>query len=575
MQPTPAEIQQVFRLAYYLHPQREIALRITQAALCDSFPVLQQGQDKRHKQRGILSLLPRRHALRPYKLSLPRQGLLQMSVYHTSARWERDQEAQTFCLPGQRYHPTHDDLLIRYITHLVACSLERHVVYGALALGCHLYQYSPTHISQLAPDLFLEDNIRRAYSKLLGWMQQRFPTLPIDQRPPFGTRKVRTRPPSDDERCLVRDTLEQCTPWWTSCLEPGVSLLALFTPSSLSSEQTGLESGHRLHALLHPLCAGLERFIHAYNQEKPAMPLDPPYDRLEVPAFPPQTPPGPTTPVRTNPAPLSAETVVALQETFLRQQQRRHHVQARLLRVYVDGVYSGQWHPHDSAGLSLEVSEHALYLDIYAQDQEGELLVAVFALGTLLTAEDSPSVCRVQQAGGQTVTLTALSAGTTTAAGSTGWRVRVTYRVALWRRLWLAWGGGWQRGQNWLQRCYARRLVPTYATGLLLLLSLSTGWLGALYWHQQRQPRPEQWRGGAPTTATLLVEFQADTPVYEIQVLLHALSGRIVDGPTIDGRYRVEVALHTPGPAARDAVLQSFRQRGDILRFVEPLPGTP
>ena len=285
MRPTTAEIQQVYQLAHYLHPDRLVALQITQEALFDWLPVLLKGQHKRHQQRGILARIRGGKPLQPYKLSFPRQGLLQVSVYHVSERWERDQEQQTFCLQDNSYHPTPDDLLIRYVKYLVACTMERHVIYSALALGCQLYQYSPTQISQLAPDFFPEDNIRRVYGTLLDWIRARFPTLPLEQRPPYGTRKVRTRPPLAHERSLIFEALEKCTPWWTPCLQPTESLLDLFAALPEPAGQTCPDTGKRLHALIHPACAGLERFIRAYNQEMPTMPFDDPHDRLEVPAF--------------------------------------------------------------------------------------------------------------------------------------------------------------------------------------------------------------------------------------------------------------------------------------------------
>ena len=257
-------------------------------------------------------------------------------------------------------------------------------------------------------------------------------------------------------------------------------------------------------------------------------------------------PQSPASLARANPGPLlNEETLIVLQGNFARRQQRRRHFQASMLRVYVDGALQVQFHPRDGVCPPFYVSEHARYLDVYGQDQAGELLIAVFPLATPTSAEETRAVLSVTHAGGQTVTLTIVSDVAETAGSAAGWRVQVTYAVtaSLWRRLWLSWCDAWQRLQSWLHRLYAHRLVPACATGLILLLCLSTGWLGVVYWQQQSQSTPERWRSGTQATASILLEFQADSPEYEIRILLQSIGGRIVDGPSAEGRYIVEVAL--------------------------------
>jgi hypothetical protein len=73
----------------------------------------------------------------------------------------------------------------------------------------------------------------------------------------------------------------------------------------------------------------------------------------------------------------------------------------------------------------------------------------------------------------------------------------------------------------------------------------------------------------------MLLAFQADSPEYEMRVLLQSIGGRIVDGPSAEGYYVVEISLRTAGPEARETLLQSLRERSDVLRFVEPLREQP
>jgi hypothetical protein len=53
------------------------------------------------------------------------------------------------------------------------------------------------------------------------------------------------------------------------------------------------------------------------------------------------------------------------------------------------------------------------------------------------------------------------------------------------------------------------------------------------------------------------------------------MRGRIVDGPSAEGRYVVEFSLRPAEPEALQKVLHALQQRSDILRFVEPLKEQP
>jgi hypothetical protein len=190
------EVQKVYDLAYYLHPDKRIALPITMAA-CEQFPLLQQNQAKRAETQ------------RPYKLKLSREGLLQMSVYQASDPWERDQEsANPRRKPG--YRPTHDDMLGRYVKFLVWQTMDRRAAYTAVGLGCLLYTYRPGEICMLAEDLFDDSNIRRIKRWLTDRMTSRFRNAPIfsDDYHTF-----RTRPPTEHDRSVVHNALVAFTPW--------------------------------------------------------------------------------------------------------------------------------------------------------------------------------------------------------------------------------------------------------------------------------------------------------------------------------------------------------------------------
>lgn len=581
---TATEIRKAFYIAYCLHPDRQTAKRIILSALCDWLPILHKEQQKQQRQREPLARLNRRKSLQPYKLSLPKEGLLQASVYGISEAWECDQEQQTSRIADNIYQPTPDDLLVRYVKFLVARTMNHRSVYTALGLGCQLYQYRPTQISCLAPDLFLEGNIRRIHSTLLGWISQRFPTLSIEQRPPYGEKKVRTRRPLAHERDLIRNALKAFAPWWTPCLQSSESLLALFSADGDNANDDVFLEGRRIHALVDPTCAGLECFIHAYNTERKgdAMSLDAPEDRLEIPAFPPEKPPASSGQERFNPSSLSGDAIFVIQQTFARQQERRSRYQPGLLRVWVDGVTRMQFDPRDSVCPLFPVPLSATYIEVYGQDQDGELLLAVFPLSALETGEgEPPRVLEVTHEGGQTVELTVTSDVTDTAEGMASWSAQVTYRGnALFPRslrLWARWYGRWQRFEIWLRRLFERRGVPAYATGVLLLLLISNVWLSILYSHKVNQSIPDSptWRGGEVRPVRILLQFQGDSTEQDIRALLQFIGARLVDGPSADGRYVVEVPLRAADPDALEKVFRILRVRSDVLQFFEQVKGRP
>src|SRR6266480_6257486 len=83
-------------------------------------------------RRQSSGLLP--HALRT-KVSLREEHLLQLLVYAESDSWERGSEYGT-----SPYPLTDEDMVIRFIKHLVQITLKRNSFYVTLGLGRLLYE---------------------------------------------------------------------------------------------------------------------------------------------------------------------------------------------------------------------------------------------------------------------------------------------------------------------------------------------------------------------------------------------------------------------------------------------------
>ena len=84
-------------------------------------------------------------------------------------------------------------------------------------------------------------------------------------------------------------------------------------------------------------------------------------------------------------------------------------------------------------------------------------------------------------------------------------------------------------------------LMPRWAPTLLAIVLVAQ--LGVLVW-TLNQPVPSDHvtsRSISPPTARLRVTFQGQASAVAIESLLHSVRGRIVDGPTADGMYTVEI----------------------------------
>lgn len=163
---------------------------------------------------------------------------------------------------------------IRYVKHLVWIAARRNSFHVAIALCRLLFDYSTPETMAiydplLAEGEFLkEDYYYRARKRILmREIEHRFPDIVRVQR---ARAEERFAAESDQEAWLdvVRATLEQCTPWGTSC--PG-------DPARLavSSDAADAELA-RLHVLIHPPC--FEALVARAG-------LEPPGRRLAMPRF--------------------------------------------------------------------------------------------------------------------------------------------------------------------------------------------------------------------------------------------------------------------------------------------------
>jgi anti-sigma factor RsiW len=116
---------------------------------------------------------------------------------------------------------------------------------------------------------------------------------------------------------------------------------------------------------------------------------------------------------------------------------------------------------------------------------------------------------------------------------------------------------------DWFRSLFVPRWAPALAVTLLVAQ------LGLLLWSMGRLTPSDQvmTRGlGSPTVRLRLV-FQETAPERQIRSLVQGMHGRIVDGPTSDGAYIME--LPAGDQAAAEKKVDALRRETESVRTVE------
>lgn len=266
------EIQRAYDLAYFLHPDEDIALAVTT-----------EGWEKGVGY--VKSQAERPSSPTPSKLLLSQEACLQRGVFTASAMWERDQESEN---PQKipRYQPSGDDMLIRYIELLISATMGRKMPHTAVALGCHLYDYQPGQISELFPDHISDVNIRRVHGNLLAKIRERFPYFEIVQNGRNSAMRVKARHPSLEEAERVYDVLETFVWWGTPHFPPMTPNNRIHAIQNLFKATNPAAEAQRVHFLIDHTCGGFALYVCTYNANGGCILLPDPEEKFVIPDFP-------------------------------------------------------------------------------------------------------------------------------------------------------------------------------------------------------------------------------------------------------------------------------------------------
>ena len=369
--------RRAFELAYFIHPYTNIAVGVAESAmhkLEHSFG--RQGRRAVYMPSGRRQGNETPPRVIRTKVSLREEHLLQVLVYAESEPWESSSEQGV-----GSHHVTEEDMVIRFIKHLVQITVRRNSFYVTLGLGRLLYEYNTSQVRQMY-DVLMQDHarfrdnsyLRRQKNLLIQELLHRFNrmirTITTSQR----EERFQTQPTTAPLLQLVRECLIRFTPWDTACVfpekdfDPVGKIRALSFTGSNPDDEAPVEIT-RIHTITHPDC-----FVRlATSLGFPA-----PDDALAVPRFF-ISADNETRGDRFNPPAVPERQDAELKQSLAARARRRKTFRPGIMRVYVDDVEKISLDPRQTDAVKFKISSTAKVIEVRGEDAEGEL-----ALGTLV-----------------------------------------------------------------------------------------------------------------------------------------------------------------------------------------------
>jgi len=382
-------LNKAYRLAYFLHQDKDVAIRIVAAATL-KLNVAMAVQSKR------LYYIPvgrfsrgesrRTDGIRN-KALFSDLHLLQRLLYVESEPYERQKERAAQAAPSGVHAAgdpaSEEDLLVYFIKHLVRTTTKRNSFYVTLGVSRLLHSYSTLETMEIynavigEPERVKDDYYYRSRKAvLMHEMSQRFGQLIRACRQLRGEERFESQTGTSELRSLMRECLRLFTPWDTQCpvprdFDPFKSVIASLASRS-SADENEVEV-NRIHAVLHPDC--FEKLVAAFGYSSPEK-------RMEMPRFffeqtDDESPPR----QRSAPAELNAEELAEINHLLDDQAGRRRRSSPNAaMRILVDGVERARLNPAEQSSISFSAGDDAELIEITTTDSSGDLLLATHLL---------------------------------------------------------------------------------------------------------------------------------------------------------------------------------------------------
>jgi hypothetical protein len=480
-------IRRAFELAYFIHASKGIALSVAEEAWCKLEHTMGSRDKRQHSpsgrfQNGISSTTGMRTRVR-----LNDEQLLQLLVYAESDSWERATEKG-----DTPYQLADEDMVIRFIKHLVRISLKRSTFYAVLAIGRLSYDYGTSEVRQIY-DVLMQDDarfrdnpyLRKQKRVLMREVLERFGKLVRVVETPDREHRFLAQPTTQMLIDLVRRCLRSFTPWNTNCVLPAsfdpTDKIPSLSFSGTDSDDESLIELNRFHTALHPDC---------FSRIVASLGFDSPDKRLAMPQFffsNNDTPRGD----RSKPPLLAEADYRQFKQTREDRSRRRRAFFARRLQVYVDGVECAAFDPRHESQVAVSIKPTANVVEVRGQDGAGDLPLMTLLVHyyDMLSGEAIKDALLLE--GGQKIT-TSITPVVNIIGDIEEINVEINYaETRPLRMLALLFLRAWSRLSKSVSRPAAglRELKPRYLwLALMSLAALLILGMSAIIWQQLDQP---------------------------------------------------------------------------------------
>lgn len=368
-------LERAFRLAFFLHGDRETAKRIATSAM-NKLETASNAQFKRYYYQPTGRAENSRAARS--RVSLSDLQLLQRLVFVESEKFERAKEISETV--------SEQSLLKFFIKHLVRIALKRNSFYVTLAVSRILHNYATSDAMEIYnivvqdPERVHDDYYYRSRKGvLMKELKARFDTLIETEKVNRGEERFQTKANDEDLSAAAKNALEIFTPWNSECaipekFDPFQDVIKPFHFDKKDPDEEHRIEINRIHAAIHPVC---------FSQLTNALELSLPEEKMEIPKFMLNTNFTDFDDTnRRNPTPLESDELEQIKEILSAQAENRKAMTAGFLRVVVDGEERAQIDAEKNISANLILDESAESIEIY-DDRETLLANHLLSFGEL------------------------------------------------------------------------------------------------------------------------------------------------------------------------------------------------
>jgi hypothetical protein len=367
-------LTRAFELAYFILGDRTIAIYVAMSAV-DNLKIASTAQDRRFDYTPVGRFTY--PAIRT-KIRLSEPHLLQRLIYAESEPFERLLEAQR--------HSSQEDMIIRFVKHLVRITIRHNSFYLSLGLCRLLYKYTTIETAKFYdfliqdPDRAKDDYYYRSRKQhLMREMKKRFGDSVQTYRGHRGEERFQAQEDSAKYMALIQECLRRLTPWLSDCVlpvefDPHANIIAPLLFEGEDPDEEHQVELNRIHTMLHPDCFG--RLIANLG-------LDAPRERLEIPQFFEVGNDQRLSSDRFKPAPLNWDEVDSVKRYLERNEAHRKIASAESLSLLVDGDERARFSVYSATGIQFAVKENAESIELrsFESDEEVPLAIHLLAYG--------------------------------------------------------------------------------------------------------------------------------------------------------------------------------------------------